>query len=517
MVDIKEAIVAVKPDTYFEIKTPASFEDLEELKKIMGSANSLSDAVNKATAKKLLNCKPLSSYKMTYDSSQNQLEPIYYWFLDFMNGLPGMKIEKITDNFMASPGSGQFSEMGAKATAMQQQATKILADTNTLIKTIQNLVYDLSEFEIRLAQYKKANSEEKKEKEEGMLALKNVWLDQVDLKRGRGSIHQMANEMGFTTLREAFLVSNSTEDVEKMAAKDGVINDSVKRILIPRLSEFLLWKDISERELTKRFEIEKSYLKSEVESLKMYTKWARPYLKAAEDLRMKGFDKDAALVSAFSTSMFELTMLGLMKADISKNTELKQKFGEYKLKKDFYSIYVVTFKYRGHLGQKAGQGGQSGYAFSFGGKVDMTFDSFALSSEELALVRKIISDTDLSDGLNIVENNMNVALDQLQKDIEKFTKDTKEEEKKKEESKEDDINPFSALFNADTFSFKEKKKEDKKIELPKDLSSDNFVEETVREEAKKTAMKFMYTIYDIYKKAHAMPSSPFEFDNGKES
>ena len=75
-----------------------------------------------------------------------------------------------------------------------------------------------------------ARDSNKQNKEGGMLALKNIWLDQVDLKRGRGSIHQMAAEMGFTTLREAFLIANSIEDVEKMASKDGgnVINDSVR-------------------------------------------------------------------------------------------------------------------------------------------------------------------------------------------------------------------------------------------------------------------------------------------------
>ena len=98
--------------------------------------------------KKYAGGKTLSSYKLVYDSESNQLEPVYYWILDFMQNA-GIKVEKITDNFMSSPGSGHFSEMGQKATAMQQQATKLLADTNTLIKTIINLVYDLKEYEIR--------------------------------------------------------------------------------------------------------------------------------------------------------------------------------------------------------------------------------------------------------------------------------------------------------------------------------------------------------------------------------
>ena len=267
----------------------------------------------------------ISSYKLIYESPQSQLEPIYYWILDFMQDA-GISVEKVTDNFMSSPGSGHFSDLGQRATVMQQQATKILGDVNTVIKSIQNLVYDLKEFEIRLAHYAKAKSTELKEKEQGMLALKNIWLDQVDLKRGKGSIHQMAYEMGFTTLREAFLVANSPEDIEKMASKEGVINDSVKRILLPRMSEFLAWVDLSQKELEKRFKIEKAYLKSQVESLKMYTRWARPYLRAAKELQMKGFEKNPALVNAFSTTMFELTLLGKKKIDLLKNDGYQKRF-----------------------------------------------------------------------------------------------------------------------------------------------------------------------------------------------
>jgi len=56
---------------------------------------------------------PIASYKITFDSQQAQLEPIYYWLLDFINDA-GWESKKIIDNFMSSPGSGHFSEMGQK-------------------------------------------------------------------------------------------------------------------------------------------------------------------------------------------------------------------------------------------------------------------------------------------------------------------------------------------------------------------------------------------------------------------
>lgn len=506
--DLKNFITAINPDRHYSISSASDYEKLRKLKKIM-SENNVSEGIKMAEEEKVLNGNSLSSYKLVYDSDTNQLEPVYFWILDFMQNL-GIKVEKITDNFTSSPGSGHFSEMGQKATSMQQQATKILADTNTLIKTIINLIYDLKEFETRIEQYDRSNSKDPKEKEEGMLAIKNIWLDQVDLKRGRGSIHQMAAELGYTTIREVFLIANSVDDLKKMASVDGIINDSILRVLIPRLGEFLIWKESSEREIKKRFEIEKSYLKSEVESLKLYTKWAKPYLKAAEELRMKGFERDPSLVSAFSTTRFELTLLG--KGKPAKPDD--KKFKDYKMKRDYVPIYVVSLNFRGSLAQRATQRGD--YAFGYGGKVEITFDCFALNSEEMKLLEKAMENVELEDGLKLVENNTQIALDQLKSDIEKYCGPKADDALKKEnkKNKEDDTNPFTALFKLFTFDFSSDKKKDKKsINGVGDISPDNFVEKDARENAEATTKKLLYTIYDVYKKAHAMASSPESFDN----
>ena len=59
----------------------------------------------------------------------------------------------------------------------------------------------------------------------------------------------------------------------------------------------------------------------------------------------------------------------------------------------------------------------------------------------------------------------------------------------------------------------EKKKEKKEITDPKKIRSDNYVESEMRRLAGETSKKLMYTIYDVYKKAHGMASSPEPFDD----
>src|SRR5690606_35733188 len=111
----------------------------------------------------------------------------------------------------------------------------------------------------------------------------------------------LANDLGFATIREAFMVANSVEQVEKMEDDfhGGIINKQVMRILIPRVAELFKWIEYSEKELKKRYSIETNYLKSQVATIKIYSAWLRPYLKAAAQLRQQGFENHAAMVNAF--------------------------------------------------------------------------------------------------------------------------------------------------------------------------------------------------------------------------
>ncbi|MEM4719319.1 MAG: hypothetical protein QXG18_00435 [Candidatus Pacearchaeota archaeon] len=447
---------------------------------------------------------PLSSFKLTYDAQTNQIEPVYYWLLDFVKDA-GYDVEKVVDNFITTPGSGHFDEFGRKKGTLQEKVSTYLGAINQVIKSIINLLYDLKEFEIRLKHYEKAKSNNKEEREAGMLALKQIWMDNVDIKKGRGSINQMTFELGFTTLRDAFMVCNSIEDVKK----NEVLNDQIKRILIPRLSEFLEWKNLSEKELRNRFEIEKNYLRSQVETVKLYASWLSPYLKALQQLNQTGNEKDPSLVNAFSTSIFELTILGKKKIKPESIFNFTKNFPRYIPSRDYFACVLISFNYRGHYSQRISQKGDM--AFGFGGRVDITFESYALNSDELDLIKKKFEDYKLSEGIRFFEENTKQSLENLKEDLEHFLGDNKKE-KKEERKSEEDINPFSALFSLFSNLFSSSKSEKKKIENSEDIRKDNHIEEIIRENAAQNAKSFLYSVYDVYKKAHAMPSPPESFD-----
>jgi len=291
VVSIPQIIAAVNPDYYFETGesegSPAHRRKLKEFEALIEEKGIYEAAKNAKP-------KAIAEHKLVYDSPTESLEPIYFFILDLMNDL-GLKPEKLIDNFTSSPGSQHFGEMGQRTSVMQQQGAKLLGDINTVLRSILNIIYDLREFKIRLSAYE--DMKDPKKKASAILSLKQIWMDKVDIQKGNSSIKAMAlGQGGFNTLIDAFLVVNSDEEIKKLD-----LNQIVKRILKPRLNDFNIWLKESKSELQKRFDIEKTYLRSQVNSLKIYSRWAKPYLKAAQELEMSGNSRNPALVKMFNT------------------------------------------------------------------------------------------------------------------------------------------------------------------------------------------------------------------------
>lgn len=443
---------------------------------------------------------PIWENKIVYDTNVNRLESLYFWIIDFLKG-PYSDVEKISDTFTASPGSTYFADLGARATKMQEEGMKIMGTISMVVKTVINLIYDLKNFDLVLKSYDKAKSDDMKEKKEGLLALKERWLSNVDMQRGNGSINYMTQSYNFTTLRPAFFAAESVEHVEKMD-----LNDLVKRILIPRVGEFFDWVDLSEAELRKRYEIEKVHLRSQIDSLKLYSSWVKPYLVAAQQLGMKE-SKEAGLVSVFGSMILELSLLaskkiedlppGLSTADI----------------RGFYKILTVDFKFRAYPTPQ----------LPFAGRVEIAFKSYVLNEDEKLLLEKMREDEAVGSMLNIAKNLTEGSLKQLTADIDRFLS-PKEEEKKEETMFKGIIKDFKRTFVGQSWTErmeeekkkeeKEKKeKEDKKKKLIKEgVSSDSYEESATRQAAEVEAANTSFSTFDVFKKSQGMASFPSPFD-----
>jgi len=447
---------------------------------------------------------PEATHTLVYDSSTETLEPVYFFILDLMNDL-GLAPQKLIDNFSSTPGSGHFAELGQRATIMQQQAGKIMGDVNTVLRSVLNIIYDLKEFKIRLQSYDGLKSKKKEEQDYAVLALKQIWMDKVDIAKGNSSIKAMAlGQSGFQTLIDAFLAAKDEKDIDKID-----LNDRVKRLLKPRLTEFNIWIRESENELRKRYEIEKTYLKSQVNSLKLYSRWVRPYLKNASDLESKDSGRSPALVKTFDTIVLELTLMGKSKLDIASeaaNGTFPKDFASPKflkdIKRNYYTCILVDFTFRG-IPQRVGQQSH----FAFGGRAEITFKAYALNDDELKKFEEEFKKSEVNDVLALIEGATTESLGQLQNDINEFLEEKpKEEQKEKKLSLKDAFEPFSALFGA--YEKKPESKGEKKDE-PKEIivKPDSWIEENhFRKAVAEAAKTKVFDIFDIYKKSHGMVS-----------
>ncbi len=447
-----------------------------------------------------VNAKSLTEHTLVYDSSSETLEPIYFFILDLMNDF-GLAPEKFVDTFASSPGSGHFAELGQRASVMQQQGSKILGDINAVMRSILNIIYDLREFKIRLQSYDDVMSEDKSKSQAAVLSLKQIWMDKVDINKGNSSIKAMAlGQAGFQTLIDAFLVAKDMKDADNLD-----LNDRVKRIVKARVLEFNTWLESSGQELRKRYEIEKTYLKSQVNSIKLYSRWAKPYLKAAVKLEMKD-GKEAALVKVFNTILLELTLMGKSKLkikDLALEGKLPAEFAKLKQNRDYFGCVLVEFKFRG-IPQRVIQ--QSHYVF--GGRAEVDFTGYALNSEELDMLNQEIEKSDIGDVFGLIEGVTTDSLDQLKGDIEYFL----DEEKTEQPSiQKDQSNPFMALVGGYDKSSKPSAPKNKVDETKEkkmiNIRQDTWIEKThLRTLASNNAKDMAFRLFDVYKKSHGMPS-----------
>src|SRR3989338_4851717 len=332
----------------------------------------------------------------------------------------------------------------------------MLGAINQVVKSIINLIYDLKEFKMRLELYEHRTSEKPEEKEGALLSLKQVWLDTVDIKRGNSSIKAMAisgaNAPNFVTLIDGFMAIIDLKTLHERHEEGKLdLNDRVYRLLEQRFADFEIWLDKSYQEIKKRFEIEKAYLKSQVSTVKLYARWAKPYLEAAKRLEQNA-SRTSALVNSFNSSILELTLFSskehMVKEDVDRNRVPKMYLD--KVKEKYYECVVVELKFT-TIPEKTSQ--QGGYGFR--GRVGITFTSYSLSTGEIELMSKAIEKDDFDEAFGAISGSTDETLNALKGDLDELLGE------KKEEKKSDDSNPFSALFSIFLPSTWQKKEEKK--------------------------------------------------------
>ena len=396
---------------------------------------------------KLLKGKIYQQYLLGLDTMTEGLEGSYYWILSFWGDeffKQNYKIRKAQEYFAATETSYIFGDMGARRTNLEKRAQELLALINQLIRTIINILWDLREFEIRIQRYKDLQSNDREVRRSADLALKSIWLSEVDMKKGAGSINNLVQQLNFVTLRDAFMFIDTLQDKDKVLKDIGEKDEEkgmdlpmiVKRILLGRVTEYIDWRELSDKELTKRFEIEKAYLRHEVASMKLYTAWVRPYLFSITRLTMPRPEDMAKLIPNTETERdtnIEWGRIYTPQAELVTTVETAQIFVELFGTKnltekyggpavfgedEIYGAIEADFVFR----TLPGQVDQRRYMQR--GNLDIIFTAYALDKQR----KKDLEDREEDDVLKIATQMTTTTLQALRDDLARFGADDVEAE-----------------------------------------------------------------------------------------
>jgi hypothetical protein len=177
-------------------------------------------------------------------------------------------------------------------------------------------------------------------------------------------------------------------------------------------------------------------LQSKVETLKLYSRWLGPYLRQVRQTGQQAKSK-AEWANLFNTAGMEIILLAERQYSVEEDVDagILPKFVLKTPRRTCSPILVIESKIR------AAPERTPGGAYGYRGRFELRLASYALSQEELAVLRQEVERDDLREVIGAVAGNAAGALSDIVDEIEGLVSP-----KAKEEPKPEDPNPFAALF-----------------------------------------------------------------------
>lgn len=177
-----------------------------------------------------------------------------------------------------------------KRKALEDRTMQLLGSINQVIKSVISITYELKELDRNLVFYDLLKSSEPEKKAAADLALKRIFVDNVDARKGPASLASLSRGYqqgqggaGFIDLIAIFYSLKSLRDAEALQR-----NEQYKNIIKNRYIEYEEWKKINGDDLRNRREMLLQYLRSQFASYKMYADWAAQSLTILKRINLKG-------------------------------------------------------------------------------------------------------------------------------------------------------------------------------------------------------------------------------------
>ncbi|MBM3199370.1 hypothetical protein FJZ53_00415 [Candidatus Woesearchaeota archaeon] len=443
------------------------------------------------------------SQKVIMQQMQAAGEAYYFWITNFLrnpNAL-GYDIDKVSDVYTATEASSYFGNIEARKEAQMRNVSQNLATIGQLTKNLFQMIRELRIIDERKDYYEKSNQGD----ESAEVALKGIWTSMVEGgAENPTSVMGLARKVGFVIVPDLFFQMNPKNgskgvDKEVNALSDQGINPRVRSVVKQKLMQYYLWKERTGKELDWRKTFVLKSFAQTYHSIRMYTRWLKPYLRNIRKLQMSGAESPD-LVTAFETSAIDLELFCVKP---TYEVETPMGFVEKKYANNFPCIRV-KFNYITRPEMTFQQEYQRGATHA--GRTTIVIEGFVLSKSEMEAYKQKKEDEDL-EIINSVEMSVESLGDELKKYLEeageKLGKDKTGKAKKPQGMAAGMLEPFVSVFKGFGEIFggmvpKGKGEPEKKM-TP-------FEIEQEKDAAKSVVKANVFTLYDVFKKAHGLMS-----------
>ncbi|MEM4245619.1 MAG: hypothetical protein QXR60_05455 [Candidatus Nanoarchaeia archaeon] len=445
--------------------------------------------------------KPVRQQKIILEQMGASAEPSYFWVLNFLrhpNGL-GYEVEKTSDIFSSSEMSTFFGAAEERKQRQQERVSQYLATIGSMTKSVFQMVRELRIMDERLEYYEKSL----KGDEASEITLKNIWTNIVEGGVESGtSVFGLARKAGFVTLPDLFFKINPKKgsagvDREVNALKEQGINSRVRSVLKHKLMEYYTWKEKTYQELKWGKNFRLKALNQHYQTMKMYIRWVKPFLKNIQKLEMY---QSAApeLITAFETNMIQIELFAFKKT-FEMYTERGMVEREFT---ESIPCIRVLFKFVA-LPEMAFQK-EFQRAAVHAGRTEITIQGYVLSPQDIEDYRKSKELEDL-EILKYVDASLEALGDELKKYLVESGEMTEEQlGLKKKEPKpayiKDIIHPFASIFKGFSEMFGGLRFG------PPGAKKLSYYEREQESAAAQVVSEHVYTLYDVFKKTHDMLS-----------
>jgi hypothetical protein len=177
---------------------------------------------------------PVERHTLVHDSFDESLEAFYFWLLDEL-ARADWTVSKLSDTFLATPGSALFSDLFRRQTQAQHETVKLLRDAHALIQDILRTAADHN-CEIPAAKVSSCAAGSRSEVETNLLRSKFETLKLY--ARWLGPYLRQARQFEQNARGDAGLVSvfnTTTVEVTLLARREYSVEEDVDRDELPKL------------------------------------------------------------------------------------------------------------------------------------------------------------------------------------------------------------------------------------------------------------------------------------------